>query len=431
MVQHRNAQSFPLPSNKDVFRQQLLTWCNQFSYACLLDSREFTSDYSEVDVLAAVGNTPLIPNGTPIAEAFQYLEHCKDWIFGHLGYHAFHPCYGLPQPKIDSADFSHYFFFCPETVVQIQQESITLLTFHSNPEIIFQEILQINPTAGSSLQRAISFKPVLSRAEYIHQINEIITHIKRGDCYELNFCQPFDAKNMVVDPTDAFRQLMQISPNPFSCYYKQNNRYVLGASPERFLQKKGDILRSQPIKGTIKRNLSDAVKDEQLKETLLESPKNRSENIMVVDLVRNDLSTICKEGTVKVTELLGVYSFPQVHQLISTVEGVVLPETTLFEILSHTFPMGSMKGAPKKRVLELIDEIEPTYRGIYSGSIGYIKPNQDFDFNVVIRSLVYLPEKKLLRFHVGGGITAGSDPEQEYDECLLKGKALQQIRIAE
>ena len=430
-MQHRNAQRFPLPSNIDVFRQQLITWCNQFSYACLLDSQEFTTAYSEVEVLAAVGNTPLFPPGTSLEHGFQYLEQCKDWIFGHFGYHAFHPCYGLPQPEMDVADFPHFFFFCPETVVQIQNDCISLFTMHSNPETIFQEILHMPTASGKSTQQVISFEPVLSKTEYLHRVRDIISHIKRGDCYELNFCQPFVAKNRLIDPIDAFRQLMQISPNPFSCFYKQNQRYVLCASPERFLQKKGDTLRSQPIKGTIQRNVTDARQDKQLKESLLASEKNRSENIMVVDLVRNDLSTICREGTVQVTELLGVYSFPQVHQLISTVEGTLLPGTTLFDILSHTFPMGSMTGAPKKRVLELIDEVEPTYRGIYSGSIGYIKPNQDFDFNVIIRSLVYLPQQQLLRFHVGGGITAGSDPEQEYDECLLKGKALQQITTSE
>ncbi|NDA62044.1 MAG: anthranilate synthase component I family protein [Chitinophagia bacterium] len=430
-MQHRNAQSFPLPSNMDVFRQQLLTWCNQFSYACLLDSREFTNSYSELDLLAAVGNKPLIPPGSSTQEGFQYLNECKDWIFGHFGYHAFHKYYSLPQPAIDSDDFSNYFFFCPETVVQIQNESITLSTLHSNPSAVFQEIVNSNLPSTSSKQHAITFEPILSKTEYLHQIREIIAHIKRGDCYELNYCQPFVAKNIVLEPTDAYSQLMQISPNPFSCFYKQNERYVFCASPERFLQKKGDKLRSQPIKGTIQRNIFDAEQDKQLQEALLASAKNRSENIMVVDLVRNDLSTICKEGTVQVTELLGVYSFPQVHQLISTVEGHLLPETSLFEIFSHTFPMGSMTGAPKKRVMELIDKAEPTYRGIYSGSIGYFKPNKDFDFNVVIRSLVYLPKQQMLRFHVGGGITAGSDPDQEYDECMLKGRALQQIKISE
>lgn len=415
----------------DVFRQQLLTWCNQFSYACLLDSRDFTSAFSEVELLAAVGNTPLIPPDTAIEKGFEYLDACKDWIFGHFGYHAFHSCYGLAQPEIDAADFSHYFFFCPETVVQIHEKRITFYTYQSNPETVLREIQQIQPPNSSSTQQTIIFKPLLTKAEYLYQIREIIAHIKRGDCYELNFCQPFEAANSKLDPTNAFTQLMELSPNPFSCFYKQNERYVLCASPERFLQKKGNILRSQPIKGTIHRNISDAEADKRLKETLLSSPKNRSENIMVVDLVRNDLSTICKEGSVQVTELLGVYSFPQVHQLISTVEGQLLPGTSLFDIFSHTFPMGSMTGAPKKRVLEIIDEVEPTYRGIYSGSIGYFKPNKDFDWNVVIRSLVNLPQQQLLRFHVGGGITAGSDPEQEYDECLLKGKALQQIKKSE
>ena len=148
---------------------------------------------------------------------------------------------------------------------------------------------------------------------------------------------------------------------------------------------------------------------------------------MVVDLVRNDLSTICREGTVAVTELLGLYSFPQVHQLISTVEGELNAGCSLLHIFSNTFPMGSMTGAPKRKVMELIDKYEAVARGIYSGSVGYIKPNKDFDFNVVIRSLVYLADERNVSFQVGGGITAKSDPEQEYEECLLKGKALLQL----
>jgi para-aminobenzoate synthetase component 1 len=195
------------------------------------------------------------------------------------------------------------------------------------------------------------------------------------------------------------------------------------------LQKKGNRLRSQPIKGTIRRNLLNTEQDEQLKALLLGSAKNRSENIMVVDLVRNDLSTICREGTVAVTELLGVYSFPQVHQLISTVEGELNEGSTLLNIFSNTFPMGSMTGAPKRKVMELIDKYEVVKRGIYSGSVGYIKPNKNFDFNVVIRSMVYLAEERNVSFQVGGGITAQSIPEQEYEECLLKGKAMLQLGL--
>jgi para-aminobenzoate synthetase component 1 len=220
---------------------------------------------------------------------------------------------------------------------------------------------------------------------------------------------------------------MEISPNPFSCFYKNDGNYVLCASPERFMQKKGNQIRSQPIKGTIRRNTTNREQDEILQKTLLNDTKNQSENIMVVDLVRNDLSRICREGTVRVTELLGLHSFPQVHQLISTVEGELLPGTKLLDVLKATFPMGSMTGAPKKKVMELIEEYEVEPRGIYSGSIGYITPQKDFDWNVVIRSLVYLSSQEYLSYHVGGGITANSDPKQEWDECQVKAGAIQSL----
>ena len=190
---------------------------------------------------------------------------------------------------------------------------------------------------------------------------------------------------------------------------------------------------SQPIKGTAKRDLVDPAHDEQLKQNLLQSIKERSENVMIVDLVRNDLSKICTPGTVKVDELFGLYSFPQVHQMISTVSGKLPIDTHWLECITATFPMGSMTGAPKKRVMELIEEYERTKRGLFSGAIGYLKPSStenagiDFDFNVVIRSLFYNAHSKYLSYQTGGGITFNSDAEREYEESMLKGEAIKSI----
>jgi para-aminobenzoate synthetase component 1 len=174
-------------------------------------------------------------------------------------------------------------------------------------------------------------------------------HILRGDCYEINFCQEFFAEGTEIDPLYIYNQLANLSPNPFSVFYKVIDRYCLCASPERYLKKTGDILFSQPVKGTSKRNPANNTEDERSRDYLLQSPKEKSENVMVVDLVRNDLSRICKAGSVKVDELFGLYSFPQVHQMISTVSGEIGDGFNWIDCIRATFPMGSMTGAPKKR----------------------------------------------------------------------------------
>jgi para-aminobenzoate synthetase component 1 len=184
---------------------------------------------------------------------------------------------------------------------------------------------------------------------------------------------------------------------------------------------------SEPIKGTIKRDLNNSLADDRLKQQLQTSEKDKSENVMVVDLVRNDMSKLCKEGSVHVTELFHIYSFPQVHQMISKIEGELNDDTRVKDIIHNLFPMGSMTGAPKKRVLELINANEVSPRGIYSGTVGYIDPNGNADFNVVIRSIVYNSEHKKASYHVGGGITFYSDPEKEYEECLLKASAMKKV----
>jgi para-aminobenzoate synthetase component 1 len=171
--------------------------------------------------------------------------------------------------------------------------------------------------------------------------------------------------------------------------------------------------------------------DEQNKEELFHSSKDRSENVMVVDLMRNDLSKICKEGTVNVDELYGIYSFPQVHQMISTISGELKKNISFSEIIQATFPMGSMTGAPKKKVMELIEQYEKTKRGIFSGAVGYISPAGDFDFNVVIRSIMYNSMSGYLSFQTGSAVTFYSDPEKEWDECILKAEAMKKVLLEE
>jgi para-aminobenzoate synthetase component 1 len=266
-----------------------------------------------------------------------------------------------------------------------------------------------------------------SKEDYIATVEQLRRHILRGDCYEVNFCQEFYAEGVALDPLAVYHSLSEASPNPFGGYYKLTDKYLLCASPERYLKKEGSHILSQPIKGTSKRSPADKAQDEQNRLRLYESPKDRSENVMVVDLVRNDLSRVCREGTVTVEELFGIYSFPQVHQMISTISGELVAGTGFTDILRASFPMGSMTGAPKKRVIELIAQYERSRRGLFSGALGYITPEGDFDFNVVIRSILYNHASGYLSYQAGSGITFYSDAEQEYEECLVKAAAIKKV----
>lgn len=426
-MQSRCVQHFPVEQDLALLKQQLLLWCDGFQHSCFLDSHHYSNSGEEPLCLAAAGANRVFSTENDSEKFWAATEECRDWLFGHISYHALHEIHGLKLPPIREGDFPASFLFCPETVFLLTQQQLTISTLAPSAEEIWNRIQSMDTTPLQQPLPEIQFHARMEPAIYLKKVEQLLQHIQRGDCYEINFCQEFFASPVSIPALTTYIHLMTLSPNPFSCFYKNEGRYVLCASPERFLQKKGARLCSQPIKGTIRRSPLHPAEDEALKENLRSSIKNQSENIMVVDLVRNDLSRICKEGSVRVSELLGLYTFPQVHQLISTVEGELLPGTTLFEILQATFPMGSMTGAPKKRVLELIEEYEPVPRGIYSGSIGYITPEKDFDWNVVIRSLVYLSEKKYLSYQVGGGITANSDPQQEWEECLVKAKAMRSL----
>ena len=274
-----------------------------------------------------------------------------------------------------------------------------------------------------------AFSQKISKEEYIKTIEQLRQHILRGDCYEINFCQEFFAEHAHIDPIAVYQKLSAASPNPFSALYKLDDKYLICASPERFLKKQGNHILSQPIKGTSKRIAGDAKQEAINKNSLYESQKDRSENVMVVDLVRNDLSMICSEGSVVVDELYGVYTFPQVYQMISTVSGELKKDISFTEIIKATFPMGSMTGAPKRSVLQLIEQYEKTKRGIFSGALGYITPSGDFDFNVVIRSIMYNQSSEYLSFQAGSGITFYSNPENEWEECLLKAEAIKRVLL--
>jgi para-aminobenzoate synthetase component 1 len=408
----------------------MLSWANRFNICCFLDNHQYHSTHQAVECLAAAGAIKIFsPKENILGQLSGFAKEHNDWLFGHISYDLKNELAPLESKHPDHIGFPDIFFFQPETVLQLKDNALTISSVN-DPAAIYKQLTESSPSMDHE-PWTIDIQPRIPKHEYIATLEKIRAHIQRGDCYELNYCQEFYATGVKIDALQVYKQLTAISPNPFSCFYKLDDKYVLCASPERYLQKKGDHILSQPIKGTFKRNLENTEADNKLKWQLQQSEKDKSENVMVVDLVRNDLSKICKEGTVKVDELFGVYSFPQVHQMISTITGELKEGIGLPDILQASFPMGSMTGAPKRRVMELIEQYERTKRGIYSGTVGYISPEKDFDFNVVIRSILYNATHQYLSYLVGGGITFYSDPEKEYAECLLKAEAIKQVLEAE
>ena len=289
---------------------------------------------------------------------------------------------------------------------------------------LFQEIIQtsIQPTISES----VDVKQRTSKQRYHRIFDALMSNINRGDIYEINYCQEYYAQDVSINPLQTFENLYDLSKAPFSVYFRLNDFYLMSASPERFVKKENLKLISQPIKGTRPRS-SDATTDHRMKKELVNCQKEQSENVMIVDLVRNDLSKTAQKGSVKVEELFGIYSFKQVHQMISTISSKLTKETHWVDVIRSIFPMGSMTGAPKIRAMELIEENEDFKRGLYSGSVGYVTPHQDFDFNVVIRSILYNAKQKYVSFAVGSAITSKANFEQEYQECETKAKAMLEV----
>ncbi|MBL0269589.1 MAG: aminodeoxychorismate synthase component I [Chitinophagaceae bacterium] len=404
----------------------MLNWANRFSTFCFLDNHQYQlAPHTEECLLAAgVKREYKAMAGGALEGLQEMINASPSWLFGHLGYDLQLETAGISSSCPDRIGFPDCFFFEPVYLIRLTDNQISISG--PDPVAIWQEI-QDEPELPAQQEKRTAIKGRYTKETYISVLEQLKKHILRGDCYEINFCQEFYSEDSLLNPLSVYRDLSRVSPNPFSALYRQDDHWLVCASPERFLRKEGRRILSQPIKGTARRNSSNADQDLAGKEALQRSEKDRSENVMVVDLVRNDLSRVCEEGSVKVDELFGVYSFPQVHQMISTVSGQVREDLTFADLIRATFPMGSMTGAPKKRVMELIREYENSRRGIFSGALGYISPAGDFDFNVVIRSIMYNAGSGYLSFQAGSGITWYSDPEKEWEECLLKASAIEAV----
>jgi para-aminobenzoate synthetase component I len=396
----------------------------------MLSSCGFRHDpWSQWEVLAALGaKREIVVHPDELTEDIparvqQFLDEKDSWYFFHFNYDLKNCFEELVSLNPDRAAFPELVVFEPLALIGVQNGVL----YGSGDALLIRKIeRQISMAAPGS---GLSFEPMqVHHAQTAEQYREavlaVLSHIRRGDVYELNFCQEFYAGlTEKTEPATLWRMLSKSSPAPFSAFYRWKHHALISASPERFLKKCAATLISQPIKGTIRRGV-DGAEDLLLKEQLLHDEKERSENVMIVDLVRNDLSRVARRGSVKVPELFGIYSFPSVHQMISTVQAEVKGDVTFMDILKALFPMGSMTGAPKIRAMELIDNYESGKRGLYSGTVGYMNPEGDFDMNVIIRSLILNLESGLATFFTGGAITAASDPMAEYQESMLKARAL-------
>lgn len=420
--------SFPV-NNFHETKWKVLSWLNQFSTFCFLDNNEYRLQHNKFECIVAAGAKEWVTasSGNAFEELEKFSHENNGWLFGHFNYDLKNELENLESQHEDGIGFADLYFFTPQILLLISQEEISIATSTSFPHQVWNAIQKEGLPEKRKKRIPISFQNKFSQFEYIDVVKQLQKHIQRGDCYEINFCQEFYARDIELDPVRTFAALSAISPTPFAAFYRNQQNYLLCASPERYLQTSGQHIISQPIKGTWKRDRDDEEADALNRGQLYTNAKERSENVMVVDLVRNDLSKVCEEGSVQVDELFGIYSFPQLHQMISTISGTLKKGTSWIDIIKASFPMGSMTGAPKKKVMELIEQYEKTKRGIFSGAVGYVTPERDMDFNVVIRSILYNQSARYLSYQVGSGITFYSEAEKEYEECLLKAAAIKRV----
>lgn len=408
-------------SNVDVksLKQKIIHHSRAFDYSVLLNSN---SESTENEFIYAYGCIAFLSSSNQSLKKLDNFMNDKDWLFGFFSYDLKNEIENLMSSNYIFHSIPNIFFFKPKVVVIARNG---LLTFEVcsdlDPEQELNNILNYKPNA---LEKKIdNLIPRVSKKKYLKNVKSIKEHIKKGDVYELNYCIDYYSENSIIDPCNVYNRLNSLTESPMSTLFKFKEINIISSSPERYISRRKNKVFSQPIKGTARRNSNELI-DKEIRSLLTKNIKEKAENHMIVDIVRNDLSRISKKGKVKVTELGKLYSFKNVHQLISTIECEIDNNTLVSKIIESTFPMGSMTGAPKIKSMKLIDEFENVSRGIYSGSVGYFMPNGDFDFNVVIRSIIYDSNNAKLNLNIGSAITYNSTAENEYEECQLKAEAM-------
>jgi para-aminobenzoate synthetase component I len=421
----RTEKTFKI-SDKDGFKKKALLWASQFSVFTFLNHNKIKFPHGPFPEVLAAGAIDYISpaSGESFKELIDFFDEKKDLLFGFFSYDLKNEIENLSSKHPDKLNFPDLYFYRPLHIIYFNEEILSVQSV-DDPEKIYKEIDAIILPIPFG-KRNINIQQNLSKEEYLENIYRIKKHLLDGDIYELNYCIEFFAENAEIEPLQIYEELNNSSPMPFSAFHKHIDKYLICASPERFLKKQNRQLISQPIKGTSKRG-KDEKEDQILQDQLKNSPKERSENMMIVDLVRNDLAKSSVPGTVKVEEMFGIYTFRQVHQMISTVVSELRKEVHPVDAIKNAFPMGSMTGAPKISAMQLIEKYEKSKRGLFSGAIGYIRQDGDFDFNVIIRSIFYNASNKYLSFQAGSAITHLSNPEEEYEECLLKAAAMMKV----
>lgn len=400
----------------EAFKQLCYNWAEEFNMSCVLDSCSLnTGVYSgRYELLVALGQRNVYRTYDELIAATEQ----QRWLFGVLSYDLKNEFEDLQSLNRSLFTTDPVVFFEPQTLVAICKTGEIEVEGVELPDELWA--LEWNENVP---EHTLSKGNMQSKTDYLSKIGEIHELIREGEVYELNYCLAFEHEYPSFDPVSFHYDLLKRSPVPMAAFFKDNTQYMCGASMERYIMREGDRLISQPIKGTIGKG-SDHAEDLQLIDELYHSTKDRAENVMIVDLVRNDLAKICESGSVKVDELFGIYSYLQVHQMISTISGTLRPNQTFHDILKASFPMGSMTGTPKISAMKHIDQLEDFSRGWYSGAMGYIAPNGDLDLNVVIRTLFYEKVNGRLQYCAGGAITIDSEAEKEWDEIQLKTKAI-------
>lgn len=413
------------------FIHAILNWAQNFPYFCYFNPQQ-TENYPHGTFphQLALGSKKIsFDDKNHFLTLKQYLiENPTHQLFGYFSYDLKNELENLISANSEWISWSPMSFFHAECIITFEKERLVVAS--ENLEYFLEEIrkLQQADTVNPSkvAQNPLQIVAQTSKEEYLQTVEKLQQHIIEGDIYEINYCMDFNAEILDFDPVAAFLSLSKQSPTPFASLFKVEAKYILCASPERFIKLDEGKIISQPIKGTARRS-ENKQEDQKARQALRESEKERAENMMIVDLVRHDLARSSKSGTVKVEEMFGIYSFSKVHQMISTIVAEAKEDIHSVDIIKNAFPMGSMTGAPKIRATELIEQYETSRRGAFSGSIGYFNGDKNFDFNVVIRSMFYDRSAGKLNYQVGSAITYDSIPEEEYQECLLKALAIQEV----
>jgi len=409
-------------SAPDDVISRFLIFAQAYPYVAVLQTHQEGEDiYGRYDFLAGFAGN----NADIIQDPEEVKQHNRGMLLGAVSYPALQDTEPIgTELKPDAIALPHFRFFAPEGYILKYSDSSEVWVYSAQPQAWIDALNSIqSETLQASVEVLSPAVSGLSKQAYLQGIQTLQQHILDGDVYEANLCRNIRLQAKVTAPGLLFPQWLQWSQVPFAAYVRMQEVYIYSASPERFLAFREGQCISQPIKGTAPRN-ADPTKDKALAEALLNSEKDRAENLMIVDLVRNDLNRTCKPGSVIVSELCGLHSFPLVHHLISTISGELKPEYPPFEAFLRAFPPGSMTGAPKVRAMQIMNELEPEGRGIFAGAIGYIEDTKHFDFNVVIRTLVYDANQQIMSYHTGGAITIDSNPEEEYAETQAKAMGL-------